>query len=154
SVAIGYALGRVGCFLVGDDYGVPTDGWFGVAFPVGLPPTTAGALRAQFGLDIPADVASSELLAVHPTQLYETSLAVCIWALGGWMLTRGLRPGTTGLTVAGLLAVERFAIEFLRAKDDRFLGTFTLAQGISVAIVLAVVLVSLRRPPLSGAPPG
>ena len=33
AAAIGQALGRIGCFLVGDDYGRPTDGWFGIAFP-------------------------------------------------------------------------------------------------------------------------
>jgi len=41
ALAIGYALGRIGCFLVGDDYGAPTNSWVGVAFPKGSPPTTA-----------------------------------------------------------------------------------------------------------------
>ncbi|HSF42998.1 MAG TPA: prolipoprotein diacylglyceryl transferase family protein, partial [Thermoanaerobaculia bacterium] len=41
ALALGYAVGRVGCFLVGDDYGRPTDLPWGVAFPVGIPPTTA-----------------------------------------------------------------------------------------------------------------
>ena len=145
-LAIGYAFGRVGCFLVGDDYGVPTQGWWGVRFPVGLPVSTAGNLRAQFGLDIPADIASSELLAVHPTQLYETTLALLIWGLGLWLLRRAARPGTTALSVAGLLSVERFAVEFLRAKDDRLLGTFTVAQAISVAIVVALVFAWRHRP--------
>src|SRR5512145_1021233 len=44
ALAIGYCLGRIGCFLVGDDYGRPTEAWFGIAFPKGLPPTTAGGL--------------------------------------------------------------------------------------------------------------
>src|SRR5512132_2475142 len=44
AMAIGYALGRIGCFLVGDDYGRPTDSWVGIAFPKGSPPTTAEAL--------------------------------------------------------------------------------------------------------------
>ena len=48
SLAIGYALGRIGCFLVGDDYGAPTNGWWGIAFPKGSPPTTAYALRDFF----------------------------------------------------------------------------------------------------------
>lgn len=48
--AVGQALGRVGCFLVGDDYGMPTDLPWGVAFPEGAPPT---------------------LEQVHPTQIYE-----------------------------------------------------------------------------------
>src|SRR3954454_21979470 len=39
-LAVGYALGRIGCFLVGDDYGGPTQSWVGIAFPKGSPPTT------------------------------------------------------------------------------------------------------------------
>ncbi|HUP42634.1 MAG TPA: prolipoprotein diacylglyceryl transferase family protein, partial [Thermoanaerobaculia bacterium] len=54
-LALGYALGRVGCFLVGDDYGVPTSLPWGVAFPEGAaPPSTAGNLRHQFGVEVPA----------------------------------------------------------------------------------------------------
>jgi phosphatidylglycerol---prolipoprotein diacylglyceryl transferase len=33
ALALAYAVGRLGCFLVGDDYGVPTDSWVGIAFP-------------------------------------------------------------------------------------------------------------------------
>ena len=40
AVPVGNILGRVGCFLVGDDYGRPTDAPWGVAFPEGSPPTT------------------------------------------------------------------------------------------------------------------
>src|SRR5690606_35384200 len=51
ALAIAYAIGRVGCFLVGDDYGLPTDSRVGVAFPDGAPPSTAGYLRSV-GADI------------------------------------------------------------------------------------------------------
>ena len=50
ALAIGHAIGRVGCFLVGDDYGRPSSLPWAVASPEGLPPT---------------------LTPVHPTQLYE-----------------------------------------------------------------------------------
>ena len=43
ALALAYAVGRLGCFLVGDDYGRPTDSWVGIAFPNGSPPSTAGA---------------------------------------------------------------------------------------------------------------
>src|SRR5687767_12258000 len=64
ALAVGHAIGRIGCFLVGDDYGRPTDLPWGVAFPRGLPPTT---------------------VPVHPTQLYEAvGLAVIAWLLIRW----------------------------------------------------------------------
>jgi phosphatidylglycerol:prolipoprotein diacylglycerol transferase len=145
ALALGYAIGRVGCFLVGDDYGRPTDKPWGVSFPVGLPETTAGNLRDLFGVDIPANVPDDQLLDVHPTQLYETGMALAIWALGLWMLKRGTRPGLTAMTVLALLAVERLLVEFLRAKDDRFFGVFTLAQMISIALFLLFLGIAWYR---------
>ncbi|MGH9379194.1 MAG: prolipoprotein diacylglyceryl transferase [Thermoanaerobaculia bacterium] len=136
ALALGYAIGRVGCFLVGDDYGVPSDLPWAVAFPVGLPTTTAWNLQEAFGVAIPSGVAPDELLRVHPTQLYETLLALMIWGVGLLLLRRGARGGAVALTTVLLLALERFGIEFLRAKDDRFIGDLTLAQGISLGVLL------------------
>ncbi|HVT16298.1 MAG TPA: prolipoprotein diacylglyceryl transferase family protein [Thermoanaerobaculia bacterium] len=145
ALALGYAVGRIGCFLVGDDYGVPTKLPWGVAFPVGLPRTTAGELRQVFHLPIPASVADDTLLRVHPTQLYETAVCLGIWAFALWLFRRRMAAGALGLTVLGLLALERFLIEFLRAKDDRFLGDFTVAQAISLAVLLIAALLAWRR---------
>jgi len=148
-LALGYGVGRIGCFLVGDDYGAPTDLPWGVSFANGLPPTTAYYLRREFGIDLPASVPDDRLLAVHPTQVYETLLALAIWWIGWRLLQRRAPSGRIALTVFGLLAVERFAVEFLRAKDDRFLGPLTLAQAISLLILVLVVLLWRRR---AGAP--
>lgn len=145
ALALGYGIGRIGCFLVGDDYGRPTELPWGIAFPNGLPSTTAGELRDSFGVDIPAAVADSELLRVHPTQLYETFAGLAIWAVGLWLFRRGVRPGTVALVVLSLLAVERFLVEIVRVKDDRFLGPFTVAQAISIGVLLIVLAVSLLR---------
>ena len=148
ALAAGYAVGRVGCFLVGDDYGYPTTLPWGVKFPHGLPvPTTADWMRREWGAEIPAGVAGHELVAVHPTQLYETLAAVAVFALGVWMIRRAAPPGSVILAVAAGLAAQRFAVEFLRAKDDRFFGTLTLAQLISVAVVAAALVTWLRLRP-------
>jgi len=158
ALALGYGIGRIGCFLVGDDYGRPTDLPWGIAFPNGLPPTSAWHLRHEFGLAIPADVPGATLLRVHPTQLYETAAALAIWAVGLVLLRRRRRGGDVALPIFALLAVERLLVEFLRAKDDRFLGPFTLAQAISVGVLLVMAILWKNRPVLSpvvggGSPP-
>lgn len=145
ALSLGYAVGRIGCFLVGDDYGRPTDLPWGVRFAHGLPPTTAGYLRSEFGVAVPANVPDDALLAVHPTQVYETLIGVGIWLFGLWLLRRRPPAGTVFLAVAGLLALERFGIEMLRAKDDRFFGPFTLAQAISVGLLVYFTVLLLRR---------
>jgi phosphatidylglycerol:prolipoprotein diacylglycerol transferase len=136
ALALGYAVGRVGCFLVGDDYGRPTDSWVGIAFPNGSPPSTAGNLRRMFGVSIPESVPDTAVLAVHPTQLYEIGLSLLIFAIL-WRLRR--EPWKAGrlfslwLALAGL---ERLIVEFFRAKDDRFFGFLTLAQLISIGLIV------------------
>jgi phosphatidylglycerol:prolipoprotein diacylglycerol transferase len=143
-VAIAYAIGRVGCFLVGDDYGRPTDSWVGIAFPNGSPPSTAGNLRRVFGVSIPESVTDSTVLAVHPTQLYEVGLSLLIFAALWRLRFRGKPIGWLFSLWIALAGLERFAVEFFRAKDDRFFGFLTLAQIISLALV-AVGLWMMRR---------
>jgi phosphatidylglycerol:prolipoprotein diacylglycerol transferase len=145
SLVLGYAIGRVGCFLVGDDYGIPTNLPWGVAYPHGLPPTTAGSLREHFHAVLPHGVPDTALIRVHPTQLYETALALGIFALGRRLLSKNLEPGATFLLVIALLAIERFAIEFLRLKDDRFFGPVTLAQLLSLAVVAGCLFLWRRH---------
>jgi phosphatidylglycerol---prolipoprotein diacylglyceryl transferase len=110
ALAVGHLIGRVGCFLVGDDYGYPTNLPWGVRFPQGLPPTA---------------------VPVHPTQLYEAAgLAVL-----GWLLIRWRRRGTPDGVVLGrylvLAGLLRFAIEFLRINDR-------VVAGLSVAHVASI----------------
>lgn len=156
AIAIGYALGRVGCFLVQDDYGVPTSLPWAMRFPEGLPASTAFNLNAQFGVPIPEGMSPTEVLAVHPTQLYEVTLMMVAFAVL-WKLRRhrhamGWLFGLY-LTFAG---IERFLIEFLRAKDDRFLGPLTLAQATSIGLITVgtVIMMRLARPDGFNVPEG
>jgi phosphatidylglycerol---prolipoprotein diacylglyceryl transferase len=155
AMALGYGIGRIGCFLVGDDYGVPTNRPWGVVFANGLPPTRADYLQSQFGIELPPGTPPDAMLAVHPTQLYETALALLIAGVGIWMLRRPRRrSGMVAVVVFSLLAVERFAIEFLRAKDDRFIfGELTLAQLISLLLLVLFGIVAMRRMRPSGQAP-
>lgn len=141
-LALGHGLGRVGCFLVQDDYGIPTDLPWGMRFPEGLPPTTGQEL-ASLGVALPPDTSPFEVLAVHPTQLYEvTALLLMFWLL--WRIRRhGHAVGWLFGMYLVLVGIERFLIEFVRAKDDRLLGGYTLAQAASVAaVLLGVILIS------------
>lgn len=137
ALAVAYAIGRMGCFLVGDDYGRPTDLPWGVAFPQGAPPSTAYNLREQFGVAIPPDVAPHTVLAVHPTQLYEVGMSLIIFAII-WPLRKKIQPAGALFSIyIALAGVERFIVEIFRAKDDRFIGPLTVAQLISLALVVA-----------------
>lgn len=143
ALALAYAVGRLGCFLVGDDYGRPTESWVGIAFPKGVPPTNAGNLR-RFGVEIPPEISDGELLRVHPTQLYEIGMSLAIFFIL-WRLRKN--PHQAGWLFGLWLAaagVERFIVEFFRAKDDRFLGAFTVAQLISVGLIVVGIMVVRR----------
>jgi phosphatidylglycerol:prolipoprotein diacylglycerol transferase len=148
-----YAVGRVGCYVVGDDYGIPTTLPWGVKFPLGMPPTTAENLRA-FNVAIPADIPANTVLAVHPTQLYEVALMLIAFAFI-WRWRKSPR-GTGWLMGAYLLlaGVERFAIEFLRAKDDRIPGGLSVAQLASIVMIVVGVTVIARLSKLPAIEPG
>lgn len=144
AAAVGYAMGRIGCFLVQDDYGVPTSLPWGMKFPEGLPPSTAQRMFTDFGVPIPDGVIPLEVIAVHPTQLYEVAaMMLAFWAL--WRLRNHARGAGWLFGVYLLFAgTERFMIEFIRAKDDRFLAGFTVAQLASIIIAIVGALFMAR----------
>ena len=146
AIAAGYSVGRTGCWAVGDDYGRPWNGPLAVQFPNGSPPSTAGIMQAMFGTPIPAGATPETVLAVHPTQLYETTLGffmfLILWRMRDHKHAEGWLLGVY-MVLAG---IERFIIEFLRAKDDRFFGPLTAAQVIAITMaVLGLVLMQARR---------
>lgn len=144
ALAIGYCLGRIGCFLVGDDYGRPTNSWVGIAFPKGSPPTTAEELR-NFGVTVDPSLAPDTILKVHPTQLYESAAALVMFFILMRVARTPHRRGRIFGLFLVLMGIERFLVEIVRAKDDRFLGPFTIAQLISVLLVIAGAWLAARR---------
>ncbi|HTT68147.1 MAG TPA: prolipoprotein diacylglyceryl transferase [Gemmatimonadales bacterium] len=144
SLVVGYLLGRVGCFMVNDDYGLPSRLPWAVAFPQGSPPSTAAVLSQQFHATIPAGAHPGDVLTVHPTELYEIALSFVVFALlwrrrehrhaAGWLFGACLV----------LMATERIIVEIFRAKDDRVLGAITVAQILSAGLI-AVGVVTMRR---------
>lgn len=135
ALAVGYAIGRVGCFLIEDDYGVPSSLPWAMRFPEGWPAST-GQHFTSLGIPLPEGTQPTDVLAVHPTQLYEVAAMLLVfWAL--WRLREHGR-GTGWLFGLYLVlgGMERFAVEFIRAKDDRFFGSLTLAQVGSAALIV------------------
>jgi phosphatidylglycerol:prolipoprotein diacylglycerol transferase len=145
ALAASYALGRVGCFLVNDDYGGPTTAPWGVKFPQGSPPSTAANLQA-FHVSVPPNTDPATVLAVHPTQLYEVAAMLVAFAVLWVMRKRGKPVGWLFGVYLVFAGTERFLVEILRAKDDRLLGPFTIAQLTSVVLVLVGgALISIWR---------
>jgi phosphatidylglycerol:prolipoprotein diacylglycerol transferase len=148
-LALGYALGRVGCFLVNDDYGIPSTLPWAMKFPQGLPPTTVGNLEAM-NVHFPPGTDPMQLVAVHPTQIYETALMFLVF---WWLWKHRRHTHATGWLFACYLmfaGVERFLVEFVRAKDDRLLGPLTLAQATSILLVLTGAALAYRLRARSG----
>ena len=153
AIAGGYAVGRTGCWAVGDDYGRPWNGPLATAFPQGAPPSTAENMRTLFGAQLPPGTAPDAVIAVHPTQLYETAMGLVMFAVLWRLRDHRHAEGWLFGVYCVLAGIERFVVEFFRAKDDRFFGPFTSAQVIALTIVaVGVVVMQLRRTPRPGAP--
>ena len=145
ALAGAYAIGRTGCWAIGDDYGRPWNGFLSVAFPDGAPPSTAGIMARDFGVNVPAGVTPSTVLSVYPTQLAEVAMGLAIFGvLWRWRDHEHAEGWLFGVYCV-LMGVERFLIEFLRAKDDRFVAGLTYAQVIALGfMVLGAVIMAWR----------
>ena len=148
-IAAAYSVGRSGCWAVGDDYGRP---WFGsrfaVMFPEGAPPSTAAIMAREFGASsmIPPGTPPEAVIPVQPTQIYEVVLGFLMFALLWRMRDHRHAEGWLFGVYCVMAGVERFIIEFFRAKDDRFFGPFTAAQMIAIAfVVVGIVWMWLRK---------
>jgi phosphatidylglycerol:prolipoprotein diacylglycerol transferase len=114
-LALGYAIGRIGCQLSGDgDYGVESDLPWAMGYPDGTEPTPPG-------------------VEVHPTPVYET-LAMGGVALLLWRIRHRLRPGQLFALYLVLSGLERFLVEFIR-RNDEVAGGLTVAQLLSLAMI-------------------
>jgi phosphatidylglycerol:prolipoprotein diacylglycerol transferase len=113
-LALGYAIGRIGCQVSGDgDYGVASSLPWAMSYPHGTVPTD---------------------IAVHPTPIYETiAVGLIAWAL--WRARDAMRPGMLFAAYLVLTGVERLLVEFIRRNDDVALG-LTAPQLESVVLAL------------------
>jgi phosphatidylglycerol:prolipoprotein diacylglycerol transferase len=122
-LAIGYAVGRVGCQLSGDgDYGEASDLPWAMAYPEGT-------------------VATND--EVHPTPVYET-LAMGLAAVVLWRLRDRFAPGVLFGLYLVIAGIERFLVEFIRRNDSVAAG-LTFAQLVSIAMVAGGTALLLAR---------
>ena len=143
---LGYGIGRIGCFLVGDDYGVPTSLPWGLSFPNGLPPSTTRVFELYYPW---IDVSSYEpgLLKVHPTQIYESLICILIFIFLFKFRKRFKNIGSLFFIYLILAGIERFSIEFIRTNEKYFLDIFSGAQIISFFMI--VIGISFLLKPLN-----
>ncbi len=133
-IALGQAVGRIGCLLAGCCYGRPTDLPLGITFT-----NTFAAANAGTPLGI----------SLHPTQLYESAAALGI--LGVLLLVERRGPsfaGRTFLTYLLAYSTARFVIEFYRGDPRGIVleimstSQFISAIMVPVSIVMFMVLAS------------
>lgn len=146
-IAAGYAVGRSGCWAVGDDYGRPWSGPFSVRFPEGAPPSTAEIMTRDYHAVLPAGTPPNAVISVHPTQLYEVLMGFVMFLIL-WRLRKHVhKPGWLFGVYCILAGVERFIVEFFRAKSDviTLLG-LTSAQVVAITVfTVGLVLLVVRR---------
>ena len=153
-LAAAYAVGRTGCFAVGDDYGTPWNGFLAIAFPNGAPPSTVANLTHQFGITGFGDLPASQVLSVHPTQLYETLMGLVIFAILWRLRDHTHAQGWLFGLYCVLQGSERFIVEFFRAKDDHVLGVLTMAQVIAIVFVVTGAIWMQMRSKVTATQPG
>ena len=134
-ILLGYAIGRLGCFLVGDDYGIPSKLPWAMSFPDGLPPTTTSVFAYQFPWidisDLPVGV-----IKVHPTQLYETLICVGLFYYL-WSKRKNIEvQGSLFFQYLVFAGFERFLIEFLRTNEKYAFDIFSGAQILSLLMII------------------
>ena len=126
-VAIGQAIGRLGCFAAGCCYGRPADVPWAVTFH-----DVYATRQVGTPLDTP----------LHPTQLYESLATLAIFIFLRWLSGHKRFDGQVTLSYVFLYALARFVIEFYRGDAARGMvlgGWLSTSQFIAILMVLAVL---------------
>jgi phosphatidylglycerol:prolipoprotein diacylglycerol transferase len=128
-VAVGQAIGRMGCFMAGCCYGKPTSVPWAVTFT---------DVFANRNVGTPLDT------PLHPTQIYESLACFLIMGILLWMAPRKRFHGQVVLAYVVLYAVARFVVEMYRGDAIRgfvFGGRLSTSQFIALLMVAAAALV-------------
>ena len=112
-LVLGHGIGRIGCFLVGDDYGIASNLPWAIAFPKGLPPTD---------------------ITVHPTQLYEMAAYFSIFFYLRYRKRNQQFKGEIMFEYLFLGGFARFMVEFIRT-NTKYLFDLSGAQYLSILMM-------------------
>lgn len=129
TLALGYAIGRLGCQLSGDgDYGIETASFLGMSYASGVVPTPPGVL-------------------VYPTPLFESiiSLLILFYLTKIESLPKWSAPFKRFGIYLVLMSFERFIIEFIRVKE-RYAFGLSEAHYFSIIFILFGMYLILRKP--------
>jgi len=132
SLALGAAVGRMGCFSAGCCYGRQTGVAWGVTF------------TSEYAHDL---VGTPLHVRLHPTQLYDSIVAWMIFFLLLWLGRRKRFTGQLCATFFVLYGATRFTTEFFRGDPGRtelFGGALSLMQVVSVGLIVAGILLWRR----------
>ncbi len=129
AIALGQGIGRIGCFMAGDDYGRETNVPWAVSFTDPEARSIGGA-----PLNTP----------LHPVQLYESVFCFALFGFLVWFAKRKKFDGQVILAYALVYAVGRFVIEYFRGDQDRgfVLGSF-FSTSQFIALLIAALAVGL-----------
>ena len=133
AIALGQAIGRIGCLMAGDDYGSATNLPWAVTF---TDPDAAAIGGAPLGVPL------------HPVQLYESIFCLILFFVLVWLSRRKTFDGQILLAYSVAYAIGRFIIEYFRGDADRgfvFGGVFSTSQFIAIIIVVLAVMLYPRR---------
>ena len=133
AIALGQAIGRIGCLMAGDDYGRPTTLPWAVTF---TDPDAARIGGAPLGVPL------------HPVQLYESIVCLVLLAVLVQLSRRKRFDGEVILAYTALYAMARFVLEFFRGDADRGFvlgGLLSTSQFIAAIVGPAAVVLWLMR---------
>lgn len=113
-VVIAYGIGRIGCLLAGDDYGIPTDMPWAMSFPNGFPPT---------------------MEKVHPTQIYDSIIMFIVFYFLWNLKNTNHAVGFLTSLIFIILGTQRFLMEFIRNTTPSSIDGLSQAQLIALSLL-------------------
>jgi phosphatidylglycerol:prolipoprotein diacylglycerol transferase len=124
AIALGQTIGRIGCFMAGDDFGRPTHLPWAVVF---RDPEATEIGGTPLGIPL------------HPVQIYESIVCLVLFLFLVWRASRKRFDGEIILAYSISYAIARFFLEYLRGDSDRgfvFNGLFSTSQFVAVLVIL------------------